>query len=416
MHADEKGLSTKMMEDSIRKFYSMAAEREIQLRKKLSSSPRSAEADLFKARLFEEFIQSVDNEARSVFDGWLATRLAAEEKQKAAQARTIPTMAAKRPNVATTSASAAAAAAFSSTSQAKTSMLKPSVVRGKPQVKKPVMNGKKKDEGPILEEIAPADRTPPVTEARKETVPPRSATPVLASSSKMQTSRPLSPWAAAAHKNKVSSTSPLASSSNDKVTFPARSSTPRPSTPAQTKAKNPFQAYVSDEADEDEGSSSSSSSDDQDGLTTPESESSEESTSSEVSNPFKWMSDRATGKQPQTANLFAPPVRERKYSSASDPKNIGDVNIESGFGASAFWKPSFPTNNNNAPRAGGGFSSQPAGTDDLKDLAMQNLFEAANSGDDLVNAMAMFATTTSTGFGGGPSSSRQAGRNAYRSR
>ena len=115
LHADEKGpgLTMKMMEESIRKFYSLAAEREIQLRKKLTSSSRSAEADIFRAQMVEEFVQSVDNEARSVFDGWVATRLEAEEKQKAAhartlsaQTRTIPASAAsKRPNIASTSAS-----------------------------------------------------------------------------------------------------------------------------------------------------------------------------------------------------------------------------------------------------------------------------------------------------------------------
>ncbi|KAK7683122.1 hypothetical protein QCA50_013795 [Cerrena zonata] len=420
VHADEKGLAAKAMEDSIRKFYSMAAEREIQLRKKLASS-RSAEASIFKAQLFEEFIQSVDNEARSVFDGWLATRLAAEEKQKAAQARTTSAMAAKRSNLPTVSSSSSAFAstsASSSAAQSKTSTLKPTVVPGKkqvkkPEVKKPVLNGKKKDEGPILEEISPAN--PLTTETPKETTPPRSATPTLTSSLK-QTSRPLSPWAAA-QKNKVSFASPVVSS--EKVLFPARPGTPRASTPVQpTKAKNPYQAYVSDEVDEDEGASSSSSSEeDQDGLTTPEDESSDSSASSTsptVSSPWNWMSDRAAGKQPQTANLFAAPARERKISSASDPRNTGATNVETGFGASAFWKPSPPpTNSATQP---GRFSSQPVDSaNDLKSLAMQNLFEAANSGDDLVNAMAMFATTV-TGFNGSPSKGQPTRNNAYRSR
>lgn len=454
----------KMMEESIRKFYSLAAEREIQLRKKLTSSSRSAEADIFRAQMVEEFVQSVDNEARSVFDGWVATRLEAEEKQKAAhartlsaQTRTIPASAAsKRPNIASTSASVSVPtttiSSSSAAAQAKASASKLNTVQGKKQLKKTtVVNGKKKDDGPILEEIKPAE--PPVVvqaEVKKETAkketapPPRAGTPISSSSAKAQAGRPSSPWATGpqkAQKNKVSFASPLISSANEKVTFPTRAGTPRASTPVQTKpiaptpirpsplsqnkAKNPFQAYVSDEADEDaeegeeeeEDSSSITSSDD--GLTTPEGESSEGSTSPTVAPPsWHWMSERAAGKQPASTSFFSHPPRERKYSSASDPRNLGNVPVQNAFAPqTAFWRPPMPGGNgggvtHNPPMSrAGGFSSQAvAPSNELQDLAMQNLFEAANRGDDIVNAMAMFA-----GLNSAPNRS-QPGRNPSRFR
>ncbi|CAL1709212.1 unnamed protein product [Somion occarium] len=300
LKTDEKGLTNKTMEASIREFYSDVAEKEIVLRKKWSTAATVEDVAL-RMQLVGDFMKSVNQQAHSVFDGWVATQLAAEEKRKAEQLRTTQAAGMKRTPATTTPGATPA-------SQQRTQTPEPT--RSKKQAKKAAATAKKK-EVVTAEEPSVNNASSPAEPRKVDAAPPRAATPGLSYTSKTQNGRNnLSPWATMQQRESASTPSP-SSNTPGKTSFPPRATTPMPS-----KARRPYQATVSDDIEEEQ-SSSSSSDDQEEGLTTPESEKTEESSSSGVSSPFNWMGGQ-TGKN-GSANASASRATTNPFAASTAP-------------------------------------------------------------------------------------------------